>query len=119
MTNVYRTSLPIARLRDMGCRVSTCYGHEVRRGYWIYAITLPKGVGPTEFTDIEEDAAAKVIVKISNTNPEHTVLFAHSTHALDWRKGDAVLAERLDSAASYLAERLRVVSNPRTKIRRK
>jgi hypothetical protein len=119
MTNVYRTSLPIARLRDMGCRVSHLLNHEPRRARWAYCITLPKGVGATEFTDIEQDEAAGVFVRVGII--EGTVIYSKTMDADsdDMRQGDRLMAERLDSAASYLAERLRVVSNPRTKVRRK
>lgn len=37
-------TLPIARLRAAGCRVSTVIGHDPSIGDFIYSVTLPKGI---------------------------------------------------------------------------
>lgn len=47
-----KTALPIARLRDLGCKVSTLLGHwpdAPKSPEWRYAVTLPTGhnVPPT------------------------------------------------------------------------
>lgn len=57
MTNP--TALPIARLRALGCKVSTVLGHDVPsplsgrlphvRAAWRYSITLPVGIGHDAF----------------------------------------------------------------------
>lgn len=37
-------TLPIARLRAAGCKVSTVIGHDPSIGDFLYSVTLPKGI---------------------------------------------------------------------------
>jgi len=37
-------TLPIARLRAAGCKVSTIVGHDPKIGDFLYSVTLPKGI---------------------------------------------------------------------------
>jgi hypothetical protein len=37
-------TLPIARLRAAGCKVSTIIGHDPNIGDYLYKVTLPKGI---------------------------------------------------------------------------
>lgn len=61
-----KTALPIARLRSLGCKVSTIIGHDVPspitgrspriRAVWKYGITLPNNLGrtwPLDASDVE------------------------------------------------------------------
>lgn len=54
-----KTALPIARLRALGCRVSTVIGHDPRIGDWIYSVRVPDSVGDLrEMPEVRQDAAA-------------------------------------------------------------
>lgn len=105
------TSLAIAQFRALGCKVSTLLGHDPKIGSWQYSITLPEGVGPTEFTDIDQDAKAGVIVRVatdgkrvlySKVLPRPGMLPPKSI----CKAAERQLGERLESAASYLKERM-------------
>ena len=105
------TTLPIARLRDLGCRVHTLIGHDPKHGIWRYGVVLPEPVGPTEFTDITQDAQAGILVRADRAGnrviydrvvPRDCTKFALA-------ETERKVAERLASAADYLKERLRHV----------
>ncbi len=51
-------TLPIARLRDSGCKVSTVIGHDPRIGDFIYSVRLPSGIPPVA----DPDAPCVVLV---------------------------------------------------------
>jgi hypothetical protein len=105
------TSLPIAQLRALGCKVNTLIGHDPAIGSWQYGITLPDGVGPTEFTDIDQDAQAGVIVRVATDKKRvlYSRVLPRPGMLPPKRIRDAAekqLAERLESAAGYLRDRL-------------
>jgi hypothetical protein len=104
-------SLPVAKLRALGCKVSTLFGHDPNIGSWKYGVTLPgRGIGAREFTDIDQDADAGVAVRVA---PDGRVLYS----LVLYRPGQPLpdkaareaaekrLAARLDSAAGYLSDR--------------
>lgn len=104
-------SLPIAQLRDLGCKVNTLWGHDPKIGSFLYGITLPKGVGAPEFTDIDQDAEAGVRVQQVN---RQALTYRKSVYRAgqpiadkqEIRAAEVTLARRLESAASYLKDRL-------------
>lgn len=106
-------SLPVAQFRDLGCKVSTLFGHDPKIGSLKYGITLPnKNVGAREFTDIDDDAKAGVTVHAA---PDGRVIYTLVLYRPGQpipdkqarRAAEVTLARRLESAAGYLKERLR------------
>lgn len=111
-------TLPIARLRASGAKVSTTLGHDPALGIWHYAVTPPGDVGPTEFTDIAQDAQAGV--RVSVARDRERVLYEKSVyregqpaHKIDLAQAERTLAARLASAAGYLEERIRQTDRTR------
>jgi hypothetical protein len=104
MTNVYRTSLPIAQLRDMGAKVSTVLGHNPKMGYWIYAVTLPKDIDARALRTAVAPKPGHGAVKPAPYDEQRTLIFYHNTHRLDWTKGGTELAAVLRKAARFVAD---------------
>lgn len=106
------TGLPVAKFRALGCKVNTLIGHDPRVGIWKYGITLPQGVGATEFTDIDQDAEAGVAVRVLRGGRVGFSLVLYRTgqplpDKTTRAAAEKRLAARLDSAAGYLADRKR------------
>lgn len=96
------TSLPIARLRALGYKVSTVIGHWPEAGIFHYSVTPPEGVGPQEFTDIEQDSLAGVRTTIS-VDRERVIYYREVRD--DPKLAERRMAERLASAAGYAEAR--------------
>lgn len=97
-------TLPIARLRAAGCKVSTVIGHDPNIGDWIYSIRLPAACG-----DLREDPHQKIVHgRASVSVPRHTDGHHVILQACAYRKGlrtpDDVKAEYLRDAAALLTK---------------
>ena len=106
------TSLPIARLRAAGCKVSTQLGHDPNIGDFKYGIILPAPMGATELTDITQDAQAGVRVHAAGRRWVTYELCLYRVgqplpDKADREAAHARIGARLASAASYVEERMK------------
>jgi len=70
-----KTSLPIARLRALGCKVSTVIGHDPRIADFIYSVRTPDSVGDLRenLTDDMVATRGRAIARVPGMSDGHHI----------------------------------------------
>lgn len=96
-------TLPIARLRAAGCKVSTAIGHDPNIGDFIYSIRLPDRCGDVREGPIQTVRKGWASVSVPRLSDGHHVVVKACAYRRGLRTPDDVKADYLRDAAAMLA----------------
>lgn len=95
-------TLPIARLRAAGCRVSTVIGHDPNIGDWIYSIRVPDSIGDMRTGNRPTVRVGWASASVPRHSDGHHIVVKACAYRKGIRTPDDVKAEYLRSVADLM-----------------
>lgn len=104
-------TLPIARLRAAGCKVSTVIGHDPNIGDWIYSVRLPDACGDQREAQQQKIEHGRASCSVPRHSDGHHVIVQACAYRRGLRTPDDVKAEYLRDIAALLTQVADVVDS--------